>query len=286
MKYVNEITITRRAVLVLIFILSINSVYAKKEEAFLSLRILYPYSESVTNEFEDSVIKVKFDVSEKFLIMDIYNKTNKRINLEWENFRLDNSAIAFDTDRRIKMDEPKADEVIFPKSNSTHRYIIPKLVIEDTYLKEYWEIAKIKKKGEQFSKIIIPIRVNDSNIDYVFHIGVACEVNGERTKVNIPDRERVDSIKEGMRYEDVISFLGYPAYYTYADKNFTAYYFNGLSIDFVAAYKAHALVLSHYWTPNTINIGLAGRKKTKVVRIDTSKMKDVSPEQYFKELYK
>ena len=266
--------------------MSVNSLYAKKEETFLSLRILYPYSEVTTNEFEDSVIKLKFDVSEKCLIMDIHNKTNQRINLEWENFRIDNSAIAFDTDRRIKMDEVKADEVIFPKSNSTHRYIIPKIIVEDTYLKEFWNIDRIKKMGEQFSKIIIPIRVNDTNIDYVFHIGVACEVNGVRTKVNSPDKEKADSIEEGMKYEDVISMLGYPAYYTYADKNFTAHYFNGLRIDFVAAYKAHALVLSHYWTPNTINIGLVGRKKTKVEKIDTSRMNNITPEEYFKDLYK
>lgn len=275
-----------RKLLILLFILSVNSLYAKKEETFLSLRILYPYSEVTTNEFEDSVIKLKFDVSEKCLIMDIHNKTNQRINLEWENFRIDNSAIAFDTDRRIKMDEVKADEVIFPKSNSTHRYIIPKIIVEDTYLKEFWNIDRIKKMGEQFSKIIIPIRVNDTNIDYVFHIGVACEVNGVRTKVNSPDKEKADSIEEGMKYEDVISMLGYPAYYTYADKNFTAHYFNGLRIDFVAAYKAHALVLSHYWTPNTINIGLVGRKKTKVEKIDTSRMNNITPEEYFKDLYK
>lgn len=264
----------------------VNSLYAKKEEAFLSLRILYPYSEVTTNEFEDSVIKVKFDVSEKCLIMDIHNKTNKRINLEWENFRIDNSAVAFDTDRRIKMDEVRADEVIFPQSNSTHRYIIPKIIVEDTYLKDFWNIDRIKKMGEQFSKIIIPIRVNDTNIDYVFHVGVACEVNGVRTKVNIPDKEKVDSIEEGMKYEDVISILGYPSYFTYADKNFTAYYFNGLRIDLVTALKTHALVLSHYWTPNTINIGLVGRKKTKVVKVDTSRVNDITPEQYFKSLYK
>lgn len=121
----------------------------------MSIRILYPYSEGLTNEYEDSIIRVNFDVSEKALYLIIHNKTNKRIYLEWENFRIDNSAIAFDTDRRIKMDEPKSDEVIFPGNNSTHNYLIPKKAIDDSYISAWWDIDKIKKMGEQFSKVII-----------------------------------------------------------------------------------------------------------------------------------
>ena len=259
---------------------------SSKEKPQLSVRILYPYSEGLTNEYEDSIIRVNFDVSEKALYLIIHNKTNSRIYLEWENFRIDNSAIAFDTDRRIKMDEPKSDEVIFPSNNSTHNYLIPKKAIDDSYISAWWDIDKIKKMGEQFSKVIIPIRVNDKNIDYVFHIGVACISDGVRSKVNIPTKEKIDSIQEGMRYEDVISLIGYPNSFSQNDKSFTAYYFNGLSVEFQAAYKVHAVVLSHYWTPNTINIGLKGRKKTIVSNIDTSNMHDVTPEQYFAELYK
>ena len=237
---------------------------SSKEKPQLSIRILYPYSEGLTNEYEDSIIRVYFDVSEKALYLIIHNKTNKRIYLEWENFRIDNSAIAFDTDRRIKMDEPKSDE----------------------YISAWWDIDKIKKMGEQFSKVIIPIRVNDKNIDYVFQIGVACIIDGDRSNANIPTKEKIDSIHEGMRYEDVISLIGYPNSYSQIDKSFTAHYFNGLSVEFQAAYKIHAEVLSHYWTPNTINIGLKGRKKTIVSKVDTSKMHEKTPEQYFAELYK
>ena len=259
---------------------------SSKEKPFLSARLLYPYSENIKNGYEDSIIKVHFDVSEKALFLKVCNKTKKRIYLEWENFRIDDSAIAFDTDRRIKMDEPKSDEVIFPDNCSTHNYLIPKKAIEDTYIGNWWDIDIIKKRGEQFSKIIIPIRVDDTNIDYVFQIGVACIIDGVRTEANTPNKEKVDSLYEGMRYDEVISAIGYPIYFTQNDKTFTAYYFNGLSIEFQAAYKIHAVVLSHYWTPNTINIGKVGKKKTIVTKIDKSQIHNLSPEQYFRERYK
>lgn len=263
--------------------LMICSNLSSKEKPYLSLRILYPYSENVTNEYEDSIVKIYFDVSEKALYLKVYNKTNSRMNLEWENFRIDNSAIAFETDRRLKMDEYKADEVIFPDNYSTHNYVIPKKAIGDSFIKEWWSIDKIKKAGEQFTKVIIPIRINEKNIDYVFYIGVACVVDGVRTKANIPSEEQINSLCEGMKYEDVISLIGYPIYYTYNEKNFTAHYFNGLSIEFHTALKAHALILAQYSTPSTINIGLLGKKKTKILRIDKSHLHNLSPEQYYRE---
>lgn len=263
--------------------LMICSNLSSKEKPYLSLRILYPYSENVTNEYEDSIVKIYFDISEKALYLKVYNKTNSRMNLEWENFRIDNSAIAFETDRRLKMDEYKADEVIFPDNYSTHNYVIPKKAIGDSFIKEWWSIDKIKKAGEQFTKVIIPIRINDKNIDYVFYIGVACVADGVRTKANIPSEEQINSLCEGMKYEDVISLIGYPIYYTYNEKNFTAHYFNGLSIEFHTALKAHALILAQYSTPSTINIGLLGKKKTKILRIDKSHVHNLSPEQYYRE---
>lgn len=256
---------------------------SSKEKTFLSLRILYPYSEGLTNEYEDSLVRIYFDVDEKSLYLKLYNKTNNRMNLEWENFRIDNSAVAFDTDRRIKMDEHKIDEVIFPDNYSIHNNLIPKKAIGDTFISDWWKIDKIKKAGEQFTKVIIPIRINDKNIDYVFYIGVACVVDGVRTKANIPTEEQIDSLYEGMKYEDVLSIIGYPIFYTCGEKDFTAHYFNGLTIEFHTAFKGHALFLAQFATPNTFNIGVGGRKKTKVSRIDKSHLHNLSVEQYYRE---
>ena len=272
--------------LFLIISLMICSNLSSKEKPYLSLRILYPYSENLTKEYEDSIVKIYFDVNEKSLYLKIYNKTKNRMYLEWENFRIDNSAIAFDTDRRLKMDEQKSDEVIFPDNYSTHNYVIPKKAVEDSYIKDWWNIDKIKKAGEQFTKVIIPIRVNDINIDYVFCIGVACIVDGVKSKANIPSEEQIDSLHEGMKYEEVLSLIGYPISYTYNEKNFTAHYFNGLTIEFQAANKLHAHVLAKYMTPSTINIGLVGSNKTIVSRIDKSRIHNLSPEQYYREGYK
>lgn len=270
--------------LLLTIFFSIN--LSSKEKLSLSLRVLYPYTEDISNEYEDSIVKLYFDVSEKALYLKIYNKTKNRMYLEWENFRIDDSAIAFDTDRRLKMDEPKSDEVIFPNNSSTHNYLIPKKAIDDSSIGDWWDIDKIKKIGEQFSRIIVPIRLNDKNIDYVFHIGVACVADGQRSKVNIPTTDAIESITEGMKYEDVISSIGYPFYFTKHEKTLIAHYFNGLSVEFQTPNKGVAFVLSRFWTPNTINIGLVGRNKTKVTKVDKSNIQTITPEQYFKELYK
>ena len=255
---------------------------SSKEKPYLSVRILYPCCENITNEYEDSVIKVNFKVDEKLLYIQLYNKTKNRIVLEWENVRLDGSAMAFDTDRRLKMDEPKADEVIFSGNYSTHNALIPKKAISDSYIDKWWNIEEIKKKGEVFSKINIPIRVNDSPFDYVFHIGVACVIDGVRTKINVPSEEEVASIHEGMSYEDVISIIGTPMSYIEKkdEKVLIANYFNGLSIEFQAEYKVHVFMLAH-----NVNHKKA-KEKTKVTKIDKSQMHHLTPELYFKNLYK
>ncbi len=269
-----------------LFVLLCTCSLFAKEKTYLSARILYPYSDNTTNEYEDSIIKVRFDVSSSCLIVHLFNKTNNRINLEWENFRIDESAIAFDTDRRIKMDEPKADEVIFPLSYSTHTKLIPKKAIEDSYIGDWWNIDIISKIGEKFSKVIIPIKVNNVNFDYLFHLGIACVTNGVRSKINTPTKEQIDSLYIGMKYKDAIAIIGYPQFFTQNEKSFVAHYYNGLNFEVQTNGKIVAEALSNFASPTSLSLGWSTRNKTIITKIDTTHIHDSSPEDFFRNLYK
>ena len=60
-----------------------------------------------------------------FLKVEIENKAEERIYIEWENARFDNSKVVFDDDTRLSMKNEKANEVVVANSK-THKNITGK----------------------------------------------------------------------------------------------------------------------------------------------------------------
>ena len=76
------------------------------------IHVIYPKG-NTSGVFENDSIVAAFEYdNSSFIRFSLYNKMNERIYVEWNNFRIKNSAIVFDDDRRITMNQKKEDEAI------------------------------------------------------------------------------------------------------------------------------------------------------------------------------
>ena len=85
--------------------------------------MVYPYEnvkryESDSIVYQDDLIKATFVfeylamLGVNYLILDVLNKTDDRIYIEWENVRLNKSKIKFVLESKLKNDMKKEDECI------------------------------------------------------------------------------------------------------------------------------------------------------------------------------
>lgn len=126
--------------------------------------------------YEDSIVKVNFSMSwgTSFLSIEVENKTDERVYIEWENARFNNAKLVFDDDSRLSMKNEKADEVVIAHSNTKKRVTSKKYVL-DSSLKPITKKSIIKKNGYDSAQIILPMKYKDKNCDYVFNIRFSLE---------------------------------------------------------------------------------------------------------------
>ena len=95
------------------------------------------------------------------------NGTDERIFIEWENARLTGSRIVFGTDRRITMDQPKADEAVSPHGHSISRDITGQIYVQDGYMQELFRTKDLKKNKDSYRTVffMIPIRFADGHVE-------------------------------------------------------------------------------------------------------------------------
>lgn len=265
-------------IFILIF-LNLSPIFAKKPKVYLCTRIVTSQNDILSNQFEDENVKFTFDAQKKYLLFDVFNKTDQRMIIEWENVRIDNSAVAFGTDRRIKMDEMKAEEVVFPQTSTIHHELIPKNIIQESYIDEWFNTNYVSFSGEQFFKIIVPVRFKDNVIDYTFEIGVSCLIDGERTRISLPTEEQISKISVGMTHKEVSAIIGNPFRVWYNNKTLTAIYINDLQIEYstegMSAYKLAFVTAVTKSKGGGMFLQQALDDKQKVLSINTSRIHEV-----------
>ena len=136
-----------------------------------------PRTEEYGSMFQNDSIWIGFGADEYSCRVSIKNNTDRRIYIEWSNFRWDGSQIVFDTDSRLFINNKKEDEVIMPGEWLGQNFIQKNLVGE-SWITPWVDIKYLKKGGETKSKIIVPIRYADGYTkDYVFIIKAYSEHN-------------------------------------------------------------------------------------------------------------
>ncbi len=129
-----------------------------------------------SKSFEDSCVRFTFEWYEYknyCISVEIRNKTNSRIYVEWENVRIDNGSICFKTDTYANYMDPKPDEVIHAKG-----YTRKELLERDNvgYDIKFFRTSFLRVPGDKTTNtLIIPIRVGDNVYDYKIDVSLFLE---------------------------------------------------------------------------------------------------------------
>ena len=116
--------------------------------------------------FSNDTISVSAFVTRNDMTIFIVNLLDERMYVEWENFRWDGSHIAFNTDSRLSMRNPKADEVIMGKESS-HKTIMRKDNIRSNYISSWYDYKTKTADGATNTSLILSIRFSNGTIkDY------------------------------------------------------------------------------------------------------------------------
>ena len=113
---------------------------------------------------------------ETFLTIYLVNCTNDRIYIEWENARCDNGKVVFGDDRRITMNNPKADEAVSSLSMSLRRGVTSADRIGSDYILPLFRIKLLKEGFSDNVTLKIPIRFMDGSVEeYTFNVKLSWE---------------------------------------------------------------------------------------------------------------
>lgn len=113
---------------------------------------------------------------ETFLTIYLVNCTNDRIYIEWENARCDNGKVVFGDDRRITMNNPKADEAVSSLSMSLRRGVTSADRIGSDYNLPLFRIKLLKEGLSDNVTLKIPIRFMDGSVEeYTFNVKLSWE---------------------------------------------------------------------------------------------------------------
>lgn len=94
----------------------------------------------------------------------MYNNTKERVFIEWENARCEGGKVVFGDDRRISMNNPKADEAVSANSYSLSRDITSMSKIGSDFILPLYHTSRIKKGEDETVMLKIPVRFSDGKV--------------------------------------------------------------------------------------------------------------------------
>lgn len=185
----------------LALIASLMPIVATAQNSTIHTVMVEPVKSDKMELSDDScVISFRYSENSGTLYFSLYNKTENRVYIEWENARFDYSRIVFGDDTRLSMRSPKADEAVPSKSMSMMKDIISEAWVGDSFINNPLKPEKVRGRGGNECHIVIPVRFADGNtIDYKFVLGIY--------HYNPVD---CSQIKEGMKASQVKKIAGKP----------------------------------------------------------------------------
>ncbi len=108
---------------------------------------------------------------ESFLTIYLWNNTNERVFIEWENARCQSGKVVFGDDRRITMTNTKADEAVSANSRSLTRDITSADNILSDDVIPLFRTKYLQDGIDKYVKIKIPVRFADGTVEeYDFYV--------------------------------------------------------------------------------------------------------------------
>lgn len=203
-----------------------NDFYHRSKKA-----MVFPYEnvkryESDSIVYQDSLIRATFEFEYVYLngvnwlMIDVENKTDNRIYIEWENVRLNKSKIKFVLDSNLKKELKKEDECILGGESSGYRFLEKDLSISSQKV-EKKEIY-LRKHGDTELQLSLPIRYGDKIKDYKFVFSFTKYSETEIDSLfNLYNEitNKIKYLKKGMNREEVEAIMGKSISESYMETN-------------------------------------------------------------------
>ena len=189
----------KKILIVIVCLFSFNWLNAKDSPAILVFDVVEPIEGSKDNTFEDNDILVKFWPSYGKFCMQINNKREDRIYIEWENARTNGEKVMFGDDTQLTAKQPKSDESVPGKSESVIRDFYKKNPLYNPRFPNNYpfalalhrEVAGLARLGTTSVEILLPIRfVDNTTKDYKIRVKVKYQNTADFSGVTIGTSEK------------------------------------------------------------------------------------------------
>ena len=157
----------KKFILMLALMLSILAfdAEAKKPKGEIVMEVI---SQTMNGEpFEtDSVLRITFvPYADRFVTLMPYNRTNDKINIEWDGAKFDGAKLVFDTDSRLNMNQQKGDEAVYAGQSGLMRNVTSQYKVGDYSIYPIYEKKEVEKTGiPKEVSISITVRLKDDSV--------------------------------------------------------------------------------------------------------------------------
>lgn len=164
----------RKTFLLLVFAFAMMSVKGQEKYAGCIIEQTTPGANNMI--WENDSIKFSFSPTDLFWTITIENKTNSKIECDWDNTLFirnkKSSGIVFDNTIKMLKNEPKGTSVIASKTEIS-KSIFPLENWWDTGAYPVFKKKSIKKEGNMVVRLIFPIKYKDSSREYEFSFSIS-----------------------------------------------------------------------------------------------------------------
>ena len=192
--------------------------------------MVYPYEnvkryESDSIVYQDDLIRATFEfeyllTGVDYLMLDVLNRTDDRIYIEWENVRLNKSKIRFVLDSKLKNDMKKEDECILGGESSGYKFI------DNDFTPSSQNAANktlyLRKRGDTELQLRLPIRYGDKTKDYKFVFNFTKYSEQEIDSLyNLYNEttNKIKLLKKDMKRDEIENIIGKPISESYMETN-------------------------------------------------------------------
>lgn len=142
------------------------------------VRIKVKTDNGLVQQYVDDVISVRFygakTIPDYFMTIEITNNTKERIEIEWENAKLNSERILFVDDTQLSFNGQRPNEVIFGEDKAKKEISSKYFWDENRSMitqKKILSSKEIKKNGGELKRtLILPVIHNGETTDYRFEL--------------------------------------------------------------------------------------------------------------------
>lgn len=138
---------------------------AKKPKGEIVMEVISKTVDGRSFETDSVLSMIITTYADRFVTLYPTNRTNDKINIEWDGAKFNGAKLVFDTDNRLSINKHKDDEAIYAKQSGLMRNVTSQYKVGEYSLYPIYEKKEVEKKGiPEMVTITIPVRLKDDTI--------------------------------------------------------------------------------------------------------------------------